>query len=341
MPSRSPRVDPELVVTHSTAAAGSVARWVGKHHGLQVAQCHLIRRGLNDNYAITLADGTKHVARLYAIRPRGPYNIDYEAALLAHLQAKGCGVAASVPASDGRAWVQLQFPEGPRALVLFQHAEGAVPETAEDFEHTGRALARIHTAARDYAGPPSHYTLDLHHLAGRTLGWMRQHPALDAELVTAYEKLVEGLQQQLAEIEDGLTRVACHGDTHGYNNHVSTDAAGEKKTVFFDFDDAGPGYLAYDLCVMPWSGMVRKALKEPDDQLKERWPAYLRGYRDAAEVSERDLAALPLFIALRHLWNTGEAMGRIHHWGTNNMPADWLRKQLATFEAWKGLQLPA
>jgi Ser/Thr protein kinase RdoA (MazF antagonist) len=334
-------VDPDLVITHSTTDAASVARWIERHHGLQVAQCHLIRRGLNDNFAVVLADGTRRVARVYSIRPRGPFNIDYELGLLAHLQAQGCGVAASIPAADGRSWVELQYPEGPRALALFQHADGAVPETAEDFELTGRALANIHAAARDYAGPASRYTLDGHHLAGRTRGWMHKHPSFaDDELRHAYRELIDGLVRELAEIEDGLTRVACHGDTHGYNNHVFTDAAGEKRTEFFDFDDAGPGFLAYDLSVLPWSQMARKGLKAPDEQLLERWPAYLRGYRAAGEVSERDLAALPLFVQLRSLWNTGEALGRVHHWGTGWPAADWLKKQLDTFAAWKALGLP-
>lgn len=343
MPADHPPVDPHLVPAHTTAAASSVAQWVSQHHGLDVQQCHLIRRGLNENYALQLADGTRHVARLYAIRPRGPFNIDYETALLAHLHAKGCGVAASVPTADGLAGVELQFPEGPRALVLFQHAEGAVPEAAEDFELTGRTLAQIHTAARDYAGPPSRYTLDGHHLAGRARGWMAEHPSFvaDAALLATYRELVDGLLRQLAEMEGRLTRVACHGDTHGYNNHIHAEAEGsEKKAVFFDFDDAGPGFLAYDLCVLPWSGMVRKALKAPDDRLKERWPLYLRGYRAAAEVSEHDLAALPLFVQLRHLWNMGEALGRAHHWGVASAPADWLKKQVDVFEAWKGLELP-
>lgn len=341
MPAVPPH-DPDLVATHTTAAAGSVARWVARHHGLEVRQCQLIRRGLNDNYSLRSADGSRYVARLCSIRPRGGFNIEFETALLSHLDGQGAGVAAPVPAAGGRTHVLLQFPEGTRALALFRHAEGAVPETPEDFELTGRALARIHEAARRYAGPPSRYTLDGHHLAGRTLGYLEAHPELDAPLLATYRSLVHRLLEQLSAIADGLARVTCHGDTHGFNNHVSTDADGSRKTVFFDFDDAGPGFLAYDLCVMPWSSMFRKGLKAPDDALRERWPRYLQGYRaGGGQVGERDLAALPLFLQLRHLWNLGEAAGRLHHWGTNNAPADWLKKQVEVFEAWGALDLRA
>ena len=332
--------DPDLVATHTTAAASSVARWVARHHGLDVQHCQLIRRGLNDNYALRLADGTRCVARLYSIRPRGGFHIEFEVALLAHLDAKGAGVAAAVPALQGRSHVRLDFPEGPRALAVFRHAEGAVPETLEDFELTGRALAHIHAAARDYGGPASRYTLDGHHLAGRTWGYLQVHPELEATLLESYRGLVQRLLEELAAVEGGLTRVICHGDTHGFNNHVAPDAAGTRQTVFFDFDDAGPGFLAYDLSVLPWSYLFRKGLKEPDATLRERWMHYLRGYRaGGGEVSEQDLAALPLFLQLRHLWNLGEAAGRLHHWGTNSVPVDWLRKQVEMFEAWKGLDL--
>lgn len=338
MPDAQP--DPDLVPTHTTAAPASIARWVTRHHGLAVQQCHLIRRGLNDNYALRSADGSRYVARLYSIRPRGDFNVEFEVSLLAHLDAQGVGVAAPVPTADGRTYIPLQFPEGPRALALFRHAEGAVPDTLEDVELTGRALAHIHQAAREYAGPPSRYTLDGHHLAGRTLGYLQAYPDLDAGLLETYSQLVHRLREELAAAEGRLTRVVCHGDTHGFNNHVHTDTTGARKTVFFDFDDAGPGFLAYDLSVLPWSYLARKSLQEPDDTLRERWTHYLRGYRaGGGEVSENDLAALPLFLQLRHLWNLGEAAGRLHHWGTNAMPVDWMQKQGKVFEAWRGLDL--
>ncbi len=334
------RHDPDLVITHTTAAASSIARWVEQHHGLAVQQCHLIRRGLNDNYALRAADGNRYVVRLYSIRPRGDFNADFELSLLAHLDARGVAVAAPVPTVQGRTHVELRFPEGLRAMALFRHAPGAVPDTLEDFEQTGSTLARIHMTARDYAGPASRYTLNGSHLAEQTLAYLHTHPELDEGLLDAYRQLVQGLLAELAQAEGGLSRVMCHGDTHGFNNHIATDADGAKSAVFFDFDDAGPGFLPYDLCVMPWSYLTRKNLKEPDELLLERWVHYLQGYRSAGgEVTPADIAALPLFVQLRHLWNMGEALGRLHHWGTSPMPVDWLRKQVDVFAAWRELNL--
>ena len=48
----SPSHDLNLVVSHTTAAASSVSDWVARHYGLPVQKCYLIRRNLNDNYAV-------------------------------------------------------------------------------------------------------------------------------------------------------------------------------------------------------------------------------------------------------------------------------------------------
>ncbi|MEX1167422.1 MAG: phosphotransferase [Hydrogenophaga sp.] len=336
----SPKLDPDLVTTHTTTGTASIARWVEKHYGLQVEQCHLIRRGLNDNYALRSIDGKRYVVRLYSIRPRGDFNVQFETSLLMHLEANGVGVAAPIMTTEGSTYVQVQFPEGLRAIAMFQHAEGAIPDSLQEFELTGHVLADIHRVAHDYSGPSSLYTLNGHHLAGRTLEYLRGYPELGTELLETYHRLVTQLLDQLGEAESGLTRVVCHGDTHGFNNHVGKDADGESRAVFFDFDDAGPGFLAYDLSVLPWSYLIRKSLREPDAVLLERWKQYLYGYRSGGgEVSEADVAALPMFVQLRHLWNMGEGVGRLHHWGTSPMPVDWLKKQVDVFAAWKALDL--
>ncbi len=333
--------DLNLIASHTTAAASAVNDWVARHYGLTVQQCYLIRRNLNDNYAVRATDGSRYVARLCAIRPRGAFNVDFEVALLAHLHAQGVGVAKPMLAADGATSITLPFPEGPRALVLFRHCEGAVPDTPEELHLTGATLAQIHSAAQSYAGPASRYVLDGHHLAGRTLDYLAAHPELDPAVLDAYRQLIERLLSELAEVEGTLTRVMCHGDTHGFNNHVYTDATGVQRAAFFDFDDAGPGFLTYDLCVWLWSNLPRKAPMEPDDALLKRWQQYLAGYRAGGGlVTDADLAALPLFLQLRHLWNMGEGVARIHHWGANMMSADWIKKQLDVMAAWARLELP-
>lgn len=337
-----PQIEPGLVHAHTTAAPSSVIYWVRQHYGLNAQQCHLIRRGLNDNYALLGSNGARYVARLYSIRPRGDFNIDFEISLIEHLATREVGVASPLRPINGASHVRLQFPEGPRALTVFHHADGMAPEALDEFELTGHTLARIHAVSRDYVGPVSRYTLNGHHLVGRTWKYLQDYPELGADLLDAYRQRIQALQEELSSVESSLTKVICHGDTHGFNNHVYADTDGVKTAVFFDFDDAGPGYLAYDLSVMPWSYLLRKMLKEPDEVLQDRWKHYLRGYRaGGSEIQEADLESVPMFLQLRHLWNLGEAIGRLNHWGTSMASAEWLRTQIDRMDPWGKLDLRA
>jgi len=99
--------------------------------------------------------------------------------------------------------------------------------------------------------------------------------------------------------------------------------------VFFDFDESGPGYLAYDLAVFLWCcvSFGRKQLPF--------WHAFIDGYRSIRDVSHADLEAADLFVPIRHLWLTGEYASRIHEWGSQAVPADWIATQLDFMLSWE------
>lgn len=73
---------------------------------------------------------------------------------------------------------------------------------------------------------------------------------------------------------------------------------------------------------------------------RKRWASYVKGCQEAGGVvTDKDLAAVPLFLQLRHLWNLGETLERVHHWGVSSLSMDWLRKQPEVCEAWKKLDM--
>jgi Ser/Thr protein kinase RdoA (MazF antagonist) len=214
----------------------------------EILDCALLRRGFNHVYGLRFADGRRAVARLSAERPRGAPNTDYEAALLAHLKAAGAAVAATLRARDGVA-VTMALPEGARTLMLFEHLEGDLPgESLADIEATGRGLALLHEAGRDYRGPASRYVLELPQLLGESLQRLRTAPTMDDALRTDFTAIAKRLEARIAAMP-ALSRVACHGDCHGSNNLMTEGPQGTRVASFFDFDDAGPGWLAYELCV--------------------------------------------------------------------------------------------
>jgi Ser/Thr protein kinase RdoA (MazF antagonist) len=330
-----------FAVAQSTPTGKAVGQVVACDYALgQVVDCVLLRRGFNHVYGLRFADGRRAVARLSADRPRGAPNTDYEAAFLRHVKAAGAGVAASLPAREGAASTPMQLPEGVRRLMLFEHLEGDPPgESLPDVEATGRGLALLHEAGGSYRGPPSRYRLELPQLLRASLAHLCAAPTMDDALRADFTAIAQRLEARI-EGTPSLTRVACHGDCHGSNNFMTEGADGARVASFFDFDDAGPGFLAYELCVYLWAMLPRKVGGELDGAERERWRRYLAGYRSVRAIGAADFEAIARFIAVRQFWLMGEYAGRIAVWGTQTMPASWLRKQVALLTAWETLQTP-
>ena len=240
-------------IAQTTPTGSAIAQCVARAYAFPDAvACELLRRGFNHVYGLRFADGRRAVARLSAERPRGAPNTAYEAAMLLHLKARGAAVAAPLPTRAGAAATAMDLPEGPRTLMLFEHLDGDAPgEALADIEATGRGVARLHEASQDYEGPASRYVLELPFLLDASLQRLYAAPTTDEALREAFGAIAQRLHERIAAMP-ALTRVACHGDCHGSNNFMTDGADGARVASFFDFDDAGPGWLAYELCVYLW-----------------------------------------------------------------------------------------
>ena len=104
------------------------------------------------------------------------------------------------------------------------------------------------------------------------------------------------------------------------------------QAVFFDFDDGGRGYLAYDLAVYLWgNAFLQRELA--------MWHAFIDGYRSIRSITAADFGALHLFVPIRHIWLMGEYAGRIAEWGSEAVPVEWLAKQADLLQAWEDEKL--
>jgi Ser/Thr protein kinase RdoA (MazF antagonist) len=338
-------IQPNFAATAQTTPTGNaIAQVVAQGYALgEILDCVLMRRGFNHVYGLRFADGRRAVARLSAERPRGGPNTHYEAALLAHLKAAGAAVAATLPARDGAVAVTMALPEGERTLMVFEHLDGDPPgESLPDIEATGRGLAQLHEAGQDYQGPPSRYVLELPQLLGDSLQRLCTAPTMDDALRTDFTAIAQRLEARIAAMP-ALTRVACHGDCHGSNNFMTDGADGVRIASFFDFDDCGPGWLAYELCVYLWAILPRTPGAELDAAASERWRRYLAGYRGVRQIDSADfdaIDAIAAFLPVRQFWLMGEYAGRIPVWGTQAIPTSWLRKQVALLTAWESFKTP-
>ncbi|TGP40573.1 aminoglycoside phosphotransferase [bacterium M00.F.Ca.ET.228.01.1.1] len=322
-------------IVRSMVDAGSIGRIVGSEFCIgEIKDCILLRRGFNDVYEVRLANGDRRIARLSVLRSRGDANIEFEVSLLEHLRAEGMAVATAHRTRSGKLAAEVPAPEGSRPLVLFDYLVGEPPgEDVESVRLTGAELARIHVAARTYDGPASKYTLDADHLVSKPLARIQTLKHLDPNLrddfTTAAATLARSVQGA------ALTKVVCHGDCHGGNTFINRSADGKSRAWFFDFDDSGPGYQAYDLAVYLWSRLLQNNLSEPDEKLGATWNAFLDGYQSVADIAESDLDAIYTFVAVRQLWLLGEYAGHAAYVGTHNLPGSWFRTMYELLARWQ------
>lgn len=331
----------ELEIAQSTPTAAGIAKFAQAHYDLgEVIESEFLRRSFNQVYRLGFADGRRVVARLSAERPRGDPNVLFEAAALEHLARAGCRVSRCLPAANGEVAVRIPLQEGPKALMLFEHLDGEFTgDSTEDIRAFAQGLATLHVAGESYEGPDSAYRLDLDYLLLRPLQGLLRAPTMTAELRPQFEQLGERLHADILALGT-LSQVLCHGDAHGGNNFIVSDTQGRREAVFFDFDEAGPGYLAYELAVYPWALYPRAPDDVLSDKAKARWQHFISAYREARPVADNDLAAIARFMAVRQFWLLGEYAGRIPVWGSQAIPTSYLRKQVDMLRAWEKLELP-
>jgi Ser/Thr protein kinase RdoA (MazF antagonist) len=310
-----------------------VASFVSAHYDLPGSiDCRLLHRGWNDNFDVRVKDGQHFVFRISKRRARGDADVASETEFLAYLDRRGIPVAAAVPTRDGSLFTSAVFPEGERPAVLFRHAEGR-PSRARssiaDARANGATLARMHDVAGGFAaGHTGRYRLDCDYLLHRPLSNIMALEDLSDSVRTGLVDLTARLSTALAKW-DGLSWTHCHGDCHGHNAHIALQGPDAGQAVFFDFDDGGPGFLAYDLAAFLHACVLF------EQKHHAFWHALIEGYRSIRELSHVDFEAIHLFVLFRHVWLFGEYSSRIHEWGLQAVPGAWVAEQLDFMLSWE------
>jgi Ser/Thr protein kinase RdoA (MazF antagonist) len=289
----------------------------------------MLHRGLNDVYLIVSQTDERYVFRLSHHRVRGPADVKTETAFLAHLARLRVPVAAPVPTLDDALFVRGDAPEGVREGVLFEAIGGREPNatSAADARANGITLALVHNAAETFRIDGAFYRLDLEHLLRRPLSQILDSGLVEDAAVRGDLESIATRTGKAIEAFDGLTWTYCHGDCHGFNSRIGEDGS----AVFFDFDDGGPGYLAYDLSVFLWAKVSfgRKLIP--------MWEAFLDGYRATRPIAPKDFEAAHRFVVVRHFWLMGEHASHAREWGSESV--GWVARQTNFLKTWEADRL--
>jgi len=254
-------------------------------------------------------------------------DIRYELALLDHLSRHGVAVSTAVPRADGHPLGWVRAPEGWRAVALFTHAPGRIPDPAPlgDAAHTSRigaALAALHNAGDGFIPAHQRPPRDLTFLLDRPLATFRpllaHRPAEWAYITGIADEMRASLTALAAR---GLSRGVVHRDPTSENATVTGDGT----VTWYDFDFCGPGWTVQDVAAV--YGTIRGCGHgEPQVRL---WRAFLEGYRAVRPVTAAELdAILPLIVASSYFYmlvNLGYAVTCGNgYWGGDEHFDDWL-----------------
>ncbi|WP_117194078.1 phosphotransferase enzyme family protein [Rhizobium terrae] len=311
---------------YSTPQTEAIERFIQEQYAIAApVHCRLLHRGLNDVYLTTDSNGERYVFRLSHVRARGRADVETETAFLDYLSQAKVPVAAPIPTHDGTLYTKGRAPEGVREGVLFQAIAGREPNgmDAGDARANGKTLALMHNAAETFPSGGAQYRLDLEHLLHRPLGRIRDSGIVeDAKVLSDLEEIASRTANAI-EAFGSLTWTFCHGDCHGFNARI-TDAG---DAVFFDFDDGGPGYLAYDLAVFLWAKVSFGRA------LTSMWDAFIEGYRAVRPIAAYDFEAAQRFVIVRHFWLMGEYASRSQEWGSNAV--GWIAREATFLKTWE------
>jgi Ser/Thr protein kinase RdoA (MazF antagonist) len=320
----------DFLPIYSTSRADAVADFVTLHYAISTpVQCRLLNRGLNDVYRLTAASGNSYIFRISHHRARGPADAKTETEFLLHLARHGVPVARPIETRGGDLFLRGEAPEGAREGVLFEELRGRVVDamSTSDARANGRTLAMLHNAAESYIASNPLYRLDLDHLLHRPLERLRNSVLFsEAASFDEFEAIARRVAERIAAFGP-LTHTQCHGDCHGFNARIQDDGS----AAFFDFDDGGPGYLAYDLSVFLWAKVSYGRT------LHHMWDAFVDGYRVVRPLAVNDFEAAHAFVAVRHIWLLSEHASRAPEWGSE--PVSYIPKEISFLRKWDEVQL--
>jgi Ser/Thr protein kinase RdoA (MazF antagonist) len=264
-------------------------------------ECLYAGHGWSDIYRVSARDPLtgalrRYFLKVYACNWRTESDVLFELDFIRHLDRKGISAALPLAGRNGEAVQWLELPEGRRCFVLSAAARGLpLAEQPDDVQARllGCLAARLHEAAADFSSPHRRASLEVDRLLD--LSPLEAFECPDDEGPTRVRRAAARVRKFLKALPlSALERGVCHGDLGGRN--VFLDGGPEGQATVIDFDDCGPGYLAYDLGhVLMFFRLFRAG------EADRLWKLFLESYESRRRLPRADLAAAPAFALARLL----------------------------------------
>ena len=295
-------------VFKSFLAPDMLARRMATDYGFQDARCMLITATLRDVYHVISRAG-RHILIIYGHGQQTFEEITAEWQLVAYLAAQQVPVVPALPSRDGTAILPFDAPEGRRYGVVTDYVPGTHLRQRPSVDAThryGAIIATIHALADSMPLPFTRTAHEPGLILQQSIAAI-QAVVIDRPDDVAYlTACAVELQARLSVLPRRAPEYGIiHGDVIRTNALVADDGA----VRVIDFELCGLGWRAYDVAsyLLAMRG---------DPQEHRLVDAFLMGYTAIRTLTPHAYASLPLFEAIRAIFEIGTPARNVDHWGS-------------------------
>ncbi|TPM35698.1 phosphotransferase [Mesorhizobium sp. B2-3-4] len=295
-----------------------LARRALQHWGVRDGKPELLKYRENAVFKVGMPDGQPAVMRVHRLGYHTDAALRSELQWMGFLQSAGVATPSPVATQAGDAFVLVSTPAlaQPRQVDCLSWLEGrAVGARGVPFGYTpgqlrqifaamGRTIAHMHNVTTGWT-PPAGFTrhawnFDGFFGAAPNWGPFETSPFLDETRLALVLQARDKAMKALAGHERSARNFGIiHADLVRENVMIHDGAI-----RIIDFDDCGYGWHIYDLAVALYQNR-----QEPLYPMIEA--SLVEGYRQERDLTAQDIAALPLFAALRAFAFLGWVQSRV------------------------------
>jgi Ser/Thr protein kinase RdoA (MazF antagonist) len=314
-----------IPVIHSIAAGEALSENILHHYRIGTPlSCRLYQRGLNDTYLVE-TEQDRYILRVYRRGWRTKEEIDFELELLAFLHQQNMPVSYPVARKNGSFTEAILAPEGTRYAAVFSYAPGRAVNKKLDSQQSrrlGEVLASLHETMDTFKSHFSRPALNNEYLLDGSMDCITRLLSHRHSDIDYFQTQIEKIKLALAELKLSSSAPVygiCVGDVHSGNAHF-TD---KSEPTLFDFDQCGYGWRAFDIAKFihtTFSWQMDSQVRKP----------FLEGYQAIRQLSEAELASIPVFAKVAHIWVMGitcQVAGEVVPYG--HFTDEWFDSKLA------------
>lgn len=316
---------------YSTLSSAALKDVIENNYELQGLSCRYFLRGVSDTYILE-SSHTKYILKIYCDSHRSLREIKGEIELLARLKEGGAKVAHAIADRNGNTYQEFNAAEGTRHGVLFTYAPGKniMDLTEKHMAIVGHEMAFNHNITS---------SIKLTH--------ERRPYSIDTTLtqpIAVLEPAFKDYPEGYTYLKDTATQVAqalqamntnrfnygyCHYDYLPKNFHFD-----ELDTLtLFDFDFAGPGWLANDLTSFTvylyfYIAMNKKTIEEA----RKDFRILVDAYRKVRPITDEEITAIPLLGFMFWTFYLGFQYQNFDDWSNTFFGPRFLRERIATIK---------